>query len=94
MGLLRKDMSAKPVYDTLKRLIRGRWWSETKLETDADGRAAFRGFLDDYQVRVTQAGKDAVETINPKTKPARHFMPSSFYRRFSVYGDASLRRST
>lgn len=59
-GLLRKDMSAKPVYDALKRLIKGRWWTETRLETGADGRASFRGFLGDYRVRVTRSGKKAI----------------------------------
>ena len=60
MGLLRKDMTAKPIYSELKALIKDRWWTETELETSADGRAKFRGFLGDYRVRVTRPGKDAV----------------------------------
>ena len=48
-GLVRKDMSPKPAYEVLHRLIKKEWWTgELKLTTDADGRVSFRGFLGDY----------------------------------------------
>ena len=45
-GLLREDMSPKPAYVELKKLIKDKWWTgPQKLKTDAQGRATFRGFL-------------------------------------------------
>lgn len=50
-GLVRKDMSPKPAYDRLIKLIKGEWWTaEVKATTDKDGKVTFRGFLGDYSV--------------------------------------------
>lgn len=55
-GLVRKDMSPKPAYQRLVKLVKGRWWTgEQKLTTDAAGRAAFRGYLGDYAVEAAGA---------------------------------------
>jgi len=63
-GFLRKDMSPKPAYDELMKLIKGKWWTKTALESAADGTAEFRGFLGDYQVTVTaDGGKTAKKTF-------------------------------
>jgi len=52
-GLVRKDMTPKPAYDVLKRLIKQEWWTaEVKGTTDAEGRVTFRGFLGDYAVET------------------------------------------
>jgi len=56
-GMLRKDMSPKPAYDALMRLVKGEWWTgKLALRTDARGRVEFNGFLGDYTV---EAGGDA-----------------------------------
>jgi endo-1,4-beta-xylanase len=48
-GLLRKDMTPKPVYNALKKLIKEDWWTgPLQLRTDAAGKVSFRGFLGDY----------------------------------------------
>ncbi|HEX2972566.1 MAG TPA: endo-1,4-beta-xylanase, partial [Tepidisphaeraceae bacterium] len=48
-GLIRKDMSPKPAYEALMKLIKGEWWTgEVKATTDAQGKVSFRGFLGDY----------------------------------------------
>ena len=59
-GLIRSDMTPKPAYDELKRLIKGKWWTKTQLRSDADGTAAFRGFLGDYRLTVRMEGKPAI----------------------------------
>ena len=59
-GFLRKDMTPKPMYHELKKLIKGKWWTTTAVETGADGKADFRGFLGDYQLRVTAGEKSVV----------------------------------
>ena len=56
-GFLRKDMSPKPAYDVLHRLIKERWWTETMTKTDEQGMAGFRGSLGDYQITVKVDGK-------------------------------------
>jgi GH35 family endo-1,4-beta-xylanase len=51
-GLIRDDMTPKPAYQALRKLIKGKWWTEFAARTDADGRAGFRGFLGDYEIEV------------------------------------------
>ena len=55
-GLLDKEMSPKPAYKVLKKLIREDWWTEATLTTDANGRASFRGFCGQYELDVTALG--------------------------------------
>ena len=52
-GLLAKDMSPKPAYNVLKKLITEDWRTETSLKTDAGGKAAFRGFYGLYELTIT-----------------------------------------
>ena len=52
-GLLRKDMSPKPAYTVLKKLIKEDWWTQTGLTTDAGGKATFRGFYGEYDLTIT-----------------------------------------
>ncbi|MFH1924272.1 MAG: endo-1,4-beta-xylanase [Planctomycetota bacterium] len=54
-GFVRKDMSPKPAYDELMKLVKGKWWTQTTLESGNDGTAHFRGFLGDYRVTVKLA---------------------------------------
>jgi endo-1,4-beta-xylanase len=56
-GLIREDMSPKPVYEELKRLIKGKWWTQTETTTETGGTAKFRGFLGKYEVSTQIDGK-------------------------------------
>ncbi len=57
-GMLRADMSPKPVYEQLKRLIHEEWNTRLTATTDAAGRFSFRGFWGKYQlVLETPGGK-------------------------------------
>jgi GH35 family endo-1,4-beta-xylanase len=47
-GLVRADLTPKPAYEELQKLIRGRWWTDVEARTDADGRVRLRGFCGDY----------------------------------------------
>ena len=47
-GLVRADLTPKPAYDRLLKLVKGKWW--TKLTTEPGAR--FRGFLGTYDVSV------------------------------------------
>jgi GH35 family endo-1,4-beta-xylanase len=49
-GLLRADMSPKPVYERLLELIRGEWWTHARGTTDAQGQFSTRAFFGTYRV--------------------------------------------
>lgn len=49
-GLLRKDLSPKPAYDALLRLVRREWWTDLSDTTDTHGHCAFNGFFGTYHV--------------------------------------------
>ena len=50
-GLVRADMSPKPLYDALIEMIKKEWWTAPQeLTTDAGGKVRFRGFLGLYGV--------------------------------------------
>jgi len=78
-GLVRKDMSPKPAYEALKKLIKGKWWTgETKLTTDRQGRVTFRGTLGDYAITapkakgafaLTKAGRVTLKTVVSNAPP-------------------------
>lgn len=51
-GFIRSDMTPKPVYDQLRKLIKGKWWTETRSATNGAGLARFRGFFGTYEVEV------------------------------------------
>jgi GH35 family endo-1,4-beta-xylanase len=58
-GMLRKDMTPKPVYEQLHRLIHQEWQTCLSGATDATGRFAFRGFRGAYRVEIEAGGATA-----------------------------------
>ncbi len=55
-GLLRSDMTAKPVYDRLKNLINNEWRTNASGSSSAQGRFLVDAFHGDYTVKVTVNG--------------------------------------
>jgi hypothetical protein len=55
-GMLRADMSPKPVYEQLQRLIHDEWKTRATGATDDSGRFAFRGFLGKYRLASQMPG--------------------------------------
>ncbi|MFO1500510.1 MAG: endo-1,4-beta-xylanase [Verrucomicrobiota bacterium] len=53
-GMLRVDLTPKPVYDGLRQLIHRQWHTQVEGTTDASGRLALRGFFGDYQVSIQE----------------------------------------
>jgi len=53
-GLVRRaDMSPKPVYKALKKLIKQDWWTgPLTLKTNAKGQVRFRGYLGNYTAKT------------------------------------------
>jgi GH35 family endo-1,4-beta-xylanase len=63
-GMLRADLTPKPVYEALKKLIHEEWQTRAEGQTDATGAFAFRGFYGQYQVQAKGAGGSATATFN------------------------------
>jgi endo-1,4-beta-xylanase len=82
-GLLRADLSPKPAYDTLARLILNQWHTHAEGQADAGGRFAFRGYFGLYRVeatlpdgtpavwhvRLTSDGPRDVDVVYPPEEP-------------------------
>jgi hypothetical protein len=58
-GLVRADMSPKPLYDWLAEAFGERWTTRAKVTTDAEGRARVRAFFGEHDMTVrTSSGDD------------------------------------
>ncbi len=55
-GLVRADMSPKPAYRVLERLIHKEWRTDATATTDRRGQAAFRAVFGTYRVEVQPPG--------------------------------------
>ena len=63
-GLLRFDMSPKPAYYTLKRLLEEEWHTEETLTSNESGVASFCGFYGEYTVEIEIDGTVTTHTVN------------------------------
>ncbi len=71
-GWLRRDMTPKPAYDELKKLIKGAWWTKATSRVETGGRATFRGFYGQYEVRTKSGGRELkgeFALVNGQTAP-------------------------
>jgi hypothetical protein len=59
-GMLRKDLTPKPVYTALHKLITEEWHTHAEGKTDKRGEFSFRGFYGTYHVVVP--GKTVVSS--------------------------------
>lgn len=64
-GFLRRDMTPKPVYDRLKQLIKGQWWTKADGVADPNGRMILRAFAGLYKVTVERDGFAPVSRVVP-----------------------------
>ncbi len=62
-GLVRKDMSPKPAYEQLMRLIKGQWWTRTEGKTDQAGRLAWNGFFGEYTIHASAGGQQVQKSV-------------------------------
>lgn len=65
-GLIRKDLTPKPVYGKLMKLIKEDWWTRSDLTTDTKGACKLRGMLGHYKVRAEANGKNAEKEFDLK----------------------------
>ncbi len=60
-GMLRADMSPKPVYEQIRKLVHEEWKSNLSGVTDKNGRFEFRGFHGAYRITVKSDDKTLVK---------------------------------
>ncbi len=63
-GLLRFDLSEKPAYKMLKKLIHETWHTEKTLTTDENGEVSFRGFYGEYEIFVNGEKRDKTVSVS------------------------------
>ncbi len=51
-AMYRRDWTPKPNAKVWDDLVTKKWWTKASVRTDARGRARFRGFFGDYEVKV------------------------------------------
>ena len=61
-GLCRFDMSPKPSYLALDRLINKEW--RTNLTAECEGEYSFRGFFGEYEIEITEGDKTTTRTVS------------------------------
>jgi GH35 family endo-1,4-beta-xylanase len=57
-GLLRKDMTPKPAYRELTKLIKDRWWTELDETCDENGKTEFRAYAGEYEIKIFHEGEE------------------------------------
>jgi len=62
-GLVRDDMTPKPAYEELEKLIKGKWCTRTETTVKAEGTARFRGFFGQYEAAVRIGGRKLTGTF-------------------------------
>jgi len=72
-GFLRDDLSIKPMFDELKRLIHEEWKTAAHLETDISGTVAFNGFAGKYEVSVESGAMSEKFIIEVKKNEKNEF---------------------
>ncbi|MHC5082886.1 MAG: endo-1,4-beta-xylanase [Planctomycetota bacterium] len=65
-GLIRDDMSPKPAYEALKKLIKEDWWTDQTRTVGPNGRLRFTGFMGNYLLSVGGQNNTYKLTKNPK----------------------------
>lgn len=72
-GLVRADMSPKPVYERLLDLIKNRWWTRASGRTDAQGQLQVQAYYGWHRISVQLPnGRTATQEVHwPRGQPNR-----------------------
>lgn len=62
-GLIRKDMTPKPAFEVIDRLINKDWRTQENLVTDERGHVALNGFFGQYSAVVEKSGHRSETTL-------------------------------
>lgn len=67
-GLLRFDLSPKPAFNRIKKLIKETWHTEESLVTNGIGLLTFKGFYGEYDLLIELDGKTVKKEIKTSSK--------------------------
>lgn len=67
-GLVDFNFNPKPSYYAIKKLFTEKWTTNESLETDANGRATFKGFYGEYEITVNGKTYKAVNSSKKKNE--------------------------
>lgn len=72
-GWLRKDMSPKPAYERLMKLLKDEWWTKAESRTNQHGEAAIRAFFGAHRVtaQLSDGRTSTKEIIWKRDQPNR-----------------------
>jgi len=70
-GLVRADITPKPAYTALMKLIKGQWWTHTEASIARQGTARFHGFYGEYKVSAEEHGRQIVGTFTFDARTAQ-----------------------
>lgn len=51
--MIRKDWKERPAVQVWRDLVKGKWWTNAKLKTNANGEAATHAFYGTFEVTVS-----------------------------------------
>lgn len=72
-GLMDDNLQPKAAYRALDQLINTEWKTRTRVETDARGRATFRGFYGPYRLSIAGVATSQTFTVrHSSTSPTPH----------------------
>jgi GH35 family endo-1,4-beta-xylanase len=70
-GLVRADMSPKPAYEELIKLVKGQWWTKTEATVNGAGQVRLHGFYGDYDVQAEVNGRKLHSQVKLEKAAAR-----------------------
>lgn len=62
-ALWQRDWTLKPAGQAWLDLVFDQWWTETEGATNRDGHYRMRGFLGDYEIKVSLHGQEEIHTV-------------------------------
>lgn len=100
-GIVRSDLTPKPAYEALNRLINREWRTSVTTKTDEKGMVQFRGFFGTYELATTIDGEKRTLTFHlgenetrslelTATKAGLELKPSEFQRYVLPLGILSI----
>lgn len=73
-GLLNNDLSPKPVFEALERLIRGEWHTSETVEYEEGANNRFHGFYGDYEASVQTGSGETTHSLRLSNESSNNFI--------------------
>jgi endo-1,4-beta-xylanase len=71
-ALIRKDWTERPAVTVWRDLVKGKWWTDAKFASDANGAGTTRAFYGHYEVSVATGARKSTQEIEHAAKGKDH----------------------